>query len=122
MENKQPYETATSPPQSNSNSIRHFSEEDIDDNDENTHLLQSSDYDDERSIWQRYWSGTFSLSHWKILFHLSLISFPLALFAWIFCFVGSVVTASLLITLPIGLGFGWIVLVGARALARLEVR
>ena len=62
------------------------------------------------------------ISHWKVLFHLSLISFPLALFAWIFCFVGSVVTASLLITLPVGLGFGWIVLVGARALARLEVR
>ncbi|TIB79034.1 hypothetical protein E3Q23_00426 [Wallemia mellicola] len=66
--------------------------------------------DDDRTVWERYWAGTFSTFQWKALAHLSVISFPLALFAWIFCFVGSVITASLLITLPIGLGFGWVLL------------
>ncbi|EOQ99080.1 hypothetical protein E3P92_01828 [Wallemia ichthyophaga] len=91
-----------------------------DDYDENAHLLDA-DVDDDRSTWKRYWSGTLNPYQWKALLHLSLISFPLALFAWIFCFVGSVITASLLITLPIGLGFGWVVLVGARAMARFEL-
>ncbi|TIA92379.1 hypothetical protein E3P99_00683 [Wallemia hederae] len=81
-----------------------------------------ADEDDERTTWQRYWSGTLNSMHWKALAHLTIISFPLALFAWVFCFVGSVITASLLITLPIGLGFGWVVLVGARAMARLELQ
>lgn len=78
--------------------------------------------DDDRTVWERYWAGTFSTFQWKALAHLSVISFPLALFAWIFCFVGSVITASLLITLPIGLGFGWVLLVGARAMARFELQ
>ncbi|KAI0708916.1 hypothetical protein C8T65DRAFT_739983 [Cerioporus squamosus] len=71
--------------------------------------------------WRRYFRPLKKSAYYSALFHILVVNFPYALFAWIFLFVFTLVGTCTLMALPLGAVFCFIDLFGARLLSRGEL-
>ncbi|KAH7911017.1 hypothetical protein BJ138DRAFT_1007505 [Hygrophoropsis aurantiaca] len=74
-----------------------------------------------KHAWGRYFRPLTRRAYHAAVFHLLVLNFPYALFAWIYLFVFTLTGTTLLITLPLGAILCFLDLLGARALARGEL-
>ncbi|KAH8920395.1 hypothetical protein BT69DRAFT_1336482 [Atractiella rhizophila] len=89
---------------------------------ETTPLLPSSRHPHSApSAFHRYFYRLVDKKSWFALSYLLALNVPLALLAWVFAFVGTVLGTTLLLTLPLGVCVWWVTLVGVRAGGRAEL-
>lgn len=67
-----------------------------------------------------YFQPLFQWEYYRPVIHLGVINFPLALVAWVYLFVGTLVGTTLLLTLPFGVLIWWATLLGAKMFTRWE--
>ncbi|KAI0929811.1 hypothetical protein AcV5_006677 [Taiwanofungus camphoratus] len=71
--------------------------------------------------WRRYFRPLGRRAYYAALFHLLLLNFPYALFAWIYLFVFTVAGTTTLMALPLGAVLCFLDLIGARIISRGEL-
>lgn len=74
-----------------------------------------------RRCWSRYFRPMTRRAYHAAVFHLLVLNFPYALFAWVYLFVFTLTGTTLLIALPLGALLCFLNLLGARAFARGEL-